>query len=195
MGLLEFLKREQDARLIFGKRELQIIRKQLMGERLKQSERNRLSKFIRPKLRFIKSCSNYGEEFELKRRNVLDSLVEKAKLTILADKVGKKAKAILLFGSRVSGYTTFRSDVDICVLFDHISENEAFKFQLRVSSKLPEIVDVRVFNTLPLKVKIGVISAFKIIFKTHDFNPLFWASPVKEASESRVFLYANSNTR
>ena len=35
-----------------------------------------------------------------------------------------------------------------------------------VSSKLPEIVDVRVFNTLP----------------------------VKEARESRVFLYANSNT-
>lgn len=195
MSLLEFLKREPNARLIFGKRELVIIRRQLMGEQLKQSERNRLSKFIRPKLRFISAASKYEGEFKLERRVTIDNLIEKAKQTILSDKVGKKAKAILLFGSHVSGFTTFRSDVDVCALFDNIPESEAFKFQIRVSSKLPEIIDVRVFNTLPLKVKIGVISAFKVIFKARDFDPLFWTGPVKEASESRVFLYANTNPR
>ncbi len=192
MSLLEFLKRDESARLIFGKKELAIIRKQLLGERMTQSQRNRLSKFIRPKLQFIEDCSKYGEEFKLKRRNTLDALVENAKQVILADKMSNKIQAIMLFGSRVSGYTTFRSDVDMCVLFNDISKDEAFEFQLRVSSKLPEIVDIRVFNTLPLKVKIGVIGAHKIIYKSHKLNPLFWADAVKEASESRVMLYANT---
>lgn len=189
MGLLDFLKHEPSARLIFGKRELQIIRKQLMGEQLKQSERNRLSKFIRPKLRFINSCSKYGEEFELKRRNVLKSLVEKAKLAILADKVGKKAKAILLFGSRVSGYTNFRSDIDICVLFEDISKEEAFRFQLRVPSKLPEIVDIRVFNTLPIWIRLEIAREHKILYKARGFDEDFWIYTIKEASESRVMHY------
>ncbi len=189
MSLLDFLKREPSARLIFGKRELQIIRKQLLGEQLKQSERNRLSKFIRPKLRFIKSCSKYSEEFELKRHNTLDSLVEKAKQAILADNVGRKVKAILLFGSRVSGYTTFRSDVDICVLFDDVSKNKAFEFQLRVSSKLPEIVDVRVFNTLPIWIKLEIARNHKVLYKTKEFDEDFWIYIIKEASESRVMNY------
>lgn len=189
MGLLEFLQCEPSARLIFGKRELQIIRKQLMGEQLKQSERNRLSKFIRPKLQFINHCSKYDKEFKLKRHNTLDNLIEKAKQTILVDKVGKKAKAILLFGSRVSGYTTFKSDVDLCVLFDDISKDTAFEFQLRIASKLPEIVDIRVFNTLPIWIKLEIARNHKILYKTKEFDEDFWIYTIKEASESRVMHY------
>ncbi len=160
-----------------------------MGEPLKQSERNRLSKFIRPKLRFIGECNEYCEEFELKRRNVLASLIEKAKQAILADKVGKNAKAILLFGSRVSGYTTFKSDVDLCVLFDDISKDTAFEFQLRIASKLPEIVDIRVFNTLPIWIKLEIARNHKILYKTKEFDEDFWIYTIKEASESRVMHY------
>ncbi len=166
MGLLEFLQREKDARLIFGKRELQIIRKQLLGEPLKQSERNRLSKFIRPKLRFIRSCSTFADEFELKRKNTLKTLIERAVKLIQKDAVGKKAVAILLFGSRAENTSNFRSDIDICAVFDwEISQREAAEFQIRIMSELPDIVDVKVLNVLPKEIKANIVKNYKILFK------------------------------
>ena len=55
MSLIQFLKKENNARKIFGKRELKIIEKQLFGLNLTQSEKNRLSRDIRKKLEFIKT--------------------------------------------------------------------------------------------------------------------------------------------
>jgi hypothetical protein len=57
MGLLELLKKSENARKIFGKRELKIIEKQMLGVNLTQSEKNRLSRDIRKKLEFIKEIS------------------------------------------------------------------------------------------------------------------------------------------
>ena len=54
MELLDSLKADKDSRKIFGSKELKIIEKQLMGIKLTQSEKNRLSRDIRKKLRFIK---------------------------------------------------------------------------------------------------------------------------------------------
>ena len=59
MALLEFLKNNKNARKIFGKKELEIIFKQLEGMPLTQSERNRLSRDIKPKLEFIREISNF----------------------------------------------------------------------------------------------------------------------------------------
>ena len=63
--LSEFLKKNKNARRIFGKKELEIIFKQLDGLPLTQSERNRLSRDIKPKLDFIKAVSKFENEFEL----------------------------------------------------------------------------------------------------------------------------------
>ncbi|MFH0713171.1 MAG: nucleotidyltransferase domain-containing protein [Candidatus Micrarchaeota archaeon] len=186
MSLLEFLKREPNARLIFGKKELAIIRKQLLGETLTQSERNRLSKFIRPKLRFIESCSKYAGEFEVKRRKTFDKIIEKTKEVILKDKKGKDVLAILLFGSHAEGKPTYRSDIDLCVLFDDISTNEAVNFRLRVLRETSDLADVQVFNTLPIWVKVGIAQNYKILYKGDEFNEDFWINVIKTASESRV---------
>ena len=53
-SLLQFLRENKNARKIFGERELKIIEKQLIGVDLTQSEKNRLSRDVREKFKFIK---------------------------------------------------------------------------------------------------------------------------------------------
>lgn len=67
MNLLKLLKENENARKIFGKRELKIIEKQLFGINLTQSEKNRLSRDIRRKLEFIREAVKFSDEFELKK--------------------------------------------------------------------------------------------------------------------------------
>ena len=59
--LIEFLKTNRNARRIFGKRELEIMIQQLDGLQLKQSEKNRLSRDIKPKLEFIKEIAEFRD--------------------------------------------------------------------------------------------------------------------------------------
>ena len=124
MDLLKFLKENKNTRKIFGKRELKIIEKQLHGINLTQSEKNRLSRDIRPKLKFIEKCYNFNEEFELKKGLINKRLIEEAKDIILKDKFRHKIKKIFLFGSIVENKMNFRSDIDIAVLFDKINKRE-----------------------------------------------------------------------
>jgi len=67
MSLLKFLRESENARKVFGKRELKIIEKQLFGVGLTQSEKNRLSRDIRKKFEFISKASRFEEEFKLKK--------------------------------------------------------------------------------------------------------------------------------
>ena len=66
LSFLQTLQKHPDARKIFGKRELKIIQKQMLGIKLTQSEKNRLSRDIRKKLIFIQEISKYSKEFDLK---------------------------------------------------------------------------------------------------------------------------------
>ncbi|MDP3742427.1 MAG: hypothetical protein Q8R15_03870 [Candidatus Micrarchaeota archaeon] len=186
MGLLDFLKREEKAsRLIFGKRELQIIRKQLMGESLKQSERNRLSKFIRPKLRFMADCGKYSEEFELKRKATLKTLIKDTKKAILKDKLGRKAIAILLYAPKIE-QSSGATSIHLCAMFKEIKTREAEKFRMRITKRVPEIVSVQVFNTLPIWIRLEIARNYKIVYESKEFDEDFWIYTIKEASESRA---------
>ena len=99
MSLLRFLNSSKNTRKIFGKRELKIIEKQLLGVNLTQSEKNRLSRDIRQKLEFIKEASRLSEEFKLKKGYETKKMVEEAKEVILNDTFFRKIKEVLLFGS------------------------------------------------------------------------------------------------
>ena len=130
--LSEFLKRNKNARRIFGKKELEIILKQLDGLPLTQSEKNRLSRDAKPKLEFIKEIAEFEDEFRLKKGQDSRKIIDKAVKIILEDKLKENIQAILLFGSRVKGFVTPRSDIDICVVFDKIQKEEADRFRIRV---------------------------------------------------------------
>ena len=186
MDFLGFLKvEESSARLIFGKKELEIIKKQLLGLQMTQSERNRLSKFIRPKLQFMEKCVEFKQEFELIRKEKFKLILSQTLNACLEDKLGKNICAILLFGSHVDETAIWRSDIDIAVIFDEdISSRDQIDFTLRL--QIPEIVQISIFNSLPIYVKASLIKNYKVLYKNRKFDEDFWIQVIKQASESRV---------
>ena len=146
MNLIQFLKTNENARKIFGERELKIIEKQLNGINLTQSEKNRLSRDIRKKFQFIREVSKFSDDFDLKKAHSIKHLIEKAKETILRHPLMSKIKKIILFGSVVESKLTFKSDIDMAVIFDEITKKQAFEFRKNISGKLPDKVDIQVFN-------------------------------------------------
>lgn len=170
MRLEDILKNNKDARKIFGRKEIGIILKQLKGISLTQSEKNRLSRDIRPKLRFIKEISVFKDDFELKKNLVNKKIEEEVVNLILQDKLKDRIQAILLFGSHVKGIVTTRSDIDIAVVFTTISLKEATQFRIRISSEFSDDVDIQVFNILPQKIKKEIAKNHNLLFRSKDFS-------------------------
>ena len=165
MSLLKFLSKNEDARKIFGKRELKIIEKQLNGINLSQSEKNRLSRDIRRKLNFIREVSKFEDEFDLKKGSIVKEIVNETKEVILNSKYLSRIKKIILFGSSIENKRTFRSDIDIAVEFDEISKKEASEFRIKILGQSKEAVDVQVYNVLPEKIKKEIDLKGKVIYE------------------------------
>ena len=189
MALKEILKFNKDARKVFGKKEIEIILKQIDGITLTQSEKNRLSRDIRPKLRFIKEISKIEDDFELKKDADNLKLIDKAVQLILKDELKNRIKVILLFGSHVKGMVTKRSDIDICVVFSDITLEEATKFRIRISGEFTEKVDIQVFNMLPQKIKRSIARNHKILYKREDFDNL--AFTIRYLKDEDYFIRMN----
>src|SRR3989344_3608111 len=86
MSILNLINKNANLRKIFGKRELVIIQKQLLGVQLKNSEKTRLSRDIKKKLEAIKEIAKFSSEFELKKGAEIKKRVEEAKEIILQNK-------------------------------------------------------------------------------------------------------------
>ena len=167
----EFLKKNPNSRKIFGKKELEIISKQLDGLQLSQSEKNRLSRDIRPKLEFINELLEYREEFKLQKNQDSKRIIEKAIAAILQDTLSNDVIAILLFGSFSDNSFTPSSDIDICVVFKRaLSLKEATAFRIRISGNTPEKVDIQVFNILPQVIKKEIARNHRILYKAQEFD-------------------------
>jgi len=165
MELKNFIKKSPLARKVFGAKEIVIIRKQISGIRLTQSEKNRLSRDIRPKLRFIREVSRFSEEFDLKKGSENKRMVEQALEVIKRDKDFRKIREIWLFGSMVTNEMSIRSDVDIAVLFDEINITEATEFRIRIGGRVHDKIDTQVFSALPEKIKKSILKSHKVLYK------------------------------
>ncbi len=169
MELLSFLKKnKENARGIFAKGEIEIIEKQLNGIKLTQSERNRLSRNIRRKLKFISELSKFNEDFELKQGIGIKRFIDEIKAYILDSKYFSRINKIILFGSTAEGERTFRSDIDIAVEFYRIDKKEALKFRLEIMRNFNEKMDLQVYNFLPDKIKKDIDEKGKIIYERKD---------------------------
>ena len=153
------------ARKVFGAKEIVIIRKQISGIKLTQSEKNRLSRDIRPKLRFIKEVSKFSEEFDLKKGSENRGMIARALEVIRGDKDFGKIREIWLFGSMIKNEMTVRSDIDIAVLFDKINLTEATNFRIRIGGKVNDKIDIQVFSALPEKIKKSILKSHKVLYK------------------------------
>ena len=172
MNFETFLKKNLNTRKLFGKQELQIITKQRQGIALTQSEKNRLSRDIRPKFDFIKECSIYQKEFEIKKDAATEKIIQEIVTAIMKDKLASKIQAILLFGSHVTGRVTFRSDIDIAVVFTDIDTADATKFRMRISGESDARLDIQVFNLLPQKIKRAIARKHTLLYKAKEFDNL-----------------------
>src|SRR3989338_10050802 len=173
MELSTFISSEPEARRIFGKKELEIMQKQLKGQHLTISERNRLSRDIKPKLSCIEKLSHFKEEFALAKNQENKALIKKAVKVILQDKEKENIKAIFLFGSFADNTFIFRSDIDICVIFKkEPAFKEATKFRIRILGQLSDKLDIQVFNILPQKIKREIARNHKVLYKQKDYNNL-----------------------
>jgi predicted nucleotidyltransferase len=165
MGLLELVRSEKDLRRIFGKQELKIIEKQLLGINLSASEKTRLSRDIKPKFEVIRELSDFKKEFSLKKAQEIKYLINEAKEEILESGWGRGVTSIVVFGSFVENQLRKNSDIDLAVSFSDINVKEATKFRVDLSSKVSERVDVQVFNVLPEKLKKEINEKGRVIYK------------------------------
>jgi len=168
MGFKEFLQKDENARKVFGKREIVIIKKQLLGVPLTQSEKNRLSRDIRKKLKFIKEVSRFESEFELKKGIENKRLIEEVKQEILSSKYFSRIRRIVVFGSFVENQLTLMSDIDIAVEFDKIDEKEATEFRIKIAGCFSERLDIQVYNVLPEKIKKEIDENGKVIYEQNS---------------------------
>ncbi len=165
MDLIQFLKANENTRKIFGEQELKIIKKQLNGINLTQSEKNRLSRDIRKKFQFIKEISKFENEFNLKKAQLINQMIQETKEIILEHPLRNKIKKIILFGSVVENKLTIKSDIDIAVEFSEITKKQAFDFRKNIFGKVLNKIDIQVFNFLPEKVKESIIKRHRILYK------------------------------
>ena len=164
MKFIQFLKQNQNTRKIFGERELKIIEKQLQGINLTQSEKNRLSRDIRKKLEFMKAVQIYASEFELKKGADVKEQIAEVMQIIQEDKLMPQIRKIMLFGSTTEGMRSFRSDIDIAVLFSEITREDAFNFRRRILGEV-EKVDIQVYNILADKIKKEIDLRGKVLYE------------------------------
>lgn len=165
MNIIQFLKKTPESRKVFGEREIKIIEKQLNGISLTQSEKNRLSRDIRVKLKFIKELSKFHEEFELKKAQSIKKMIQETKEIILEHPLRNKIKKIILFGSFLENKLTIKSDIDVAIEFSEITKEQAFKFRKEILGKITEKIDLQVFNTLPDKIKKSILNNYKVLYE------------------------------
>jgi len=163
MSLLKLIVKDVNARKIFGKRELKIIEKQLLGVSLTQSEKNRLSRDIRAKFEFISKAANFKEEFRLKKGAEIRRLIGLSKSIILNDQLN--VKAIYLYGSAADNTLTLNSDIDLAVSIGSTDLKESTLFRKRVLGNLPEKIDLQVFEILPENIRKDILRSGKIIYQ------------------------------
>jgi len=154
--------RNPQIRKLFGKKEIEIIQKQLFGILLTPSEQTILSRDIRKKFLVIKELCPYQKDFNLKKGVLPARIVERVKNKILNSVYSKKIKKMVWFGSFVSGRVTFNSDIDLSVEFDEISLKDSLKFRACASQE--DMLDVFVYNHLPKKLKKEVDNG-RVIYK------------------------------
>lgn len=163
MGFLSVLKSDPDVRKLFGERELVIIEKQLLGVPLTQSEKNRLSRDIRRKLKAVSALARFEHEFSLKKASEIKRWTDEALELILKSRFSPRIKRIFLFGSAVENRLSFRSDIDICAEFGKISKKEAGEFRREILGSVNQRIDVQVFNALPSKIQKEILGKGKVL--------------------------------
>jgi len=164
MALKTYLEKNKEARLLFGKGELEIIQKHLIGVPLTPSEQTRLSRDIRKKFKVISELSKYKEEFSLKKSQEIKRIIEETKEEIIKE-VGSNLKEVLLFGSYARGDVSKKSDIDLAIVLKKTDLKTSTRLRATLSGGIDSKVDIQIYNNLPTKIKKEIDKDKKVIYK------------------------------
>ena len=165
MGIQTILGRNENARKIFGKRELAILRKQLYGVALTQSEKNRLSRDIRRKFEVIGELAPFSDEFRLKKGAEIRKIIGETRDIILKSGFSRQIRRIILFGSAADNTLSLSSDIDIAVEFKKITKDDALKFKKEMLGKANDRIDVQIYNILPEKIRREIDEKGRVLYE------------------------------
>jgi predicted nucleotidyltransferase len=165
MTLINYLEKNKNARLLFGKSEIEIIKKQLMGLELSPSEKTRLSRDIRKKINTIEELSKYKNEFSLKKSQEIKFILEETK-EIIIEKFKDNLDEIILFGSYAQNTQNKNSDIDVAIKLKNSKNSE--KILVQILGEVPKKIDVQLYEKLPTKIKKEIDKKGKIIFKNES---------------------------
>ncbi len=163
MGLLHIITKNEHIRKLFGKREIVLIQKQLLGVALTQSEKNRLSRDIRKKLDAVQALAPHSGEFKVTNGAEIHRIIRESVALISTSTYRSRIKRIFLFGSTVDNTRTLVSDIDIAIYFSTITREEAVRFRLDMVKKLDSKVDIQVYNVLPKKIREEIDTKGKVL--------------------------------
>jgi len=164
MTLLNLVRRDKEMRRIFGKAELKIVEKQLLGVALSPSERTRLSRDIKPKFKIISKLCDSKQEFELKKAQEIKYLINEAKEIILESPWKPKIRKISVFGSTIENQRRLNSDIDMSVELINSDQKDSTKFLIKTQGRVPEKIHLSVFNLLPDNLKKEIKEKGRIIY-------------------------------
>ena len=82
----------------------------------------------------------------------------------------KKILGIFLFGSYLNEMQTNRSDIDICIVAPKEDPASLLSFILQHINVTSNHYDVRIFQTLPLYIKIQIIEKGILIYSPDKYN-------------------------
>ena len=162
MTLIDYLEKNKNARLLFGKKEIEIVKKQLLGLSLTPSEKTRLSRDIKKKVNAIEEISKYKNEFSLKKSQEINFIINESKEIIL-EKLKDNVKEIILFGSYAQGIQNKISDIDLAIKVKKIKGSE--KAKAKILGEVNKKIDISIYNSLPEKIKVQIRKIGKTIYK------------------------------
>lgn len=182
MSLLKEVEENKDLREIFGKRELEIIKKQLKGTPLKYSEQVRLSRDIRKKFEVIKQLSQFSKEFGLKwkgerkgrpkgsksKKKQPEKKPEQTPIPKPAPKkdIFKEAQEIIL-KDQYARYIRkiYKYNSALIIHFSGLSSRNRKNFIIRIKPKVDSKVDVKVYGLLRSNERRDIIQNGKIVWE------------------------------
>jgi hypothetical protein len=95
-------------------------------------------------------------------------------------------EAIILFGSYARNEQTSRSDRDVCVVCVNKKEKIEKVWNKILESGITEKYDVKIFELLPLKMKISVIKGGKVLYAKNEIELSYYFRFFKKLWEDEV---------
>jgi predicted nucleotidyltransferase len=95
-------------------------------------------------------------------------------------------EAIILFGSYTRNEQTSRSDIDVCVVCGNKKEKIEKVWDKILESGITEKYDVKIFELLPLKMKISVIKEGKVLYAKNEIELSYYFRFFRKLWEDEV---------